>query len=71
MPRAGNRTNGTVNVNETGQLDGISFNADFGSAEVSDLAGGLRFNRQQAGTGGTQITTENLAITSQSELASD
>ena len=65
-------TNGTVNVNETGQLNGISFNADFGSAEVSDLSsGGLRFNRQQAGTGGTQITTENLAITSQGELSFD
>ena len=65
-------TNGTVNVIETGQLDGISFNADFGSAEVSDLSsGGLRFNRQQAGTGGTQITTENLAITSQGELSFD
>ena len=65
-------TNGTVNVNETGQLNGILFNADFGSAEVSDLSsGGLRFNRQQAGTGGTQITTENLAITSQGELSFD
>ena len=65
-------TNGTVNVNETGQLDGIPFNVDFGSAEVSDLSsGGLRFNRQQAGTGGTQITTENLAITSQGELSFD
>ena len=72
VPSWGIITNGTVNMNETGQLDGIAFNVDFGSAEVSNLSsGGLRFNRLQTGIGGTQITTENLAITGQSELSFD
>ena len=72
VPAWGIITNGTVEMNETGQLDGISFNVDFGSVEVSDLSGGgLRFNRGNTGIGGSQITTENLEITSLSELSFD
>jgi hypothetical protein len=49
-----------------GEVNGVSFAVDFGSVSyVSDLStGGLRFNRGNAGIGGSQITTENLAITS-------
>ena len=63
-------TNGTVEMGETGEIGGVSFEVDFGSVEVSDLSGGgLRFNRGSSGIGGSQITTENLAITSLSELS--
>ena len=39
VPTWGIITNGTVKMNETGQLDGTTFNVDFGSVEVSDLSG--------------------------------
>lgn len=66
-------TNGTVETGQEGELDGVTFAVDFGSVSyVSDLSGGgLRFNRGTTGAGGSQITTENLAITSLSELSFD
>lgn len=56
-----------------GELDGVSFAVNFGSVSyVSDLStGGLRFNRGNAGIGGSQITAENLAVTRLSELSFD
>lgn len=66
-------TNGTVETGQEGELDGVTFVVDFGSVSyVSDLSGGgLRFNRGTTGAGGSQITTENLAITNLSELSFD
>lgn len=61
----------TIETGGRGELDKIGFTVDFGSVSfVSDLSsGGLRFNRVTSG--GTQILTDALLLTTESELKFD
>ncbi len=62
----------TVGAGENGELGGIPFAVDFGSVSyVSDLSNGaLRFNGS-ASSASTSISTHNLSISGDTEIAFD